>query len=76
MMAVVTALRKLGTAATADQIRDFIAHQQDLAGIEGLYNFVKVPQRGLDISNVVVTEWSPTADTWEAVAKPTGIPLR
>ncbi len=76
MMAVVAALRQLGTAATADQIRDFIAHQQELAGIEGLYNFVKIPQRGLDISNVVVTEWSPTADAWQAVAKPGGIPLR
>jgi branched-chain amino acid transport system substrate-binding protein len=75
-MTIVTALRKLGTAATADQVRDFIAHQQNLAGIEGLYDFVKVPQRGLDITDTVVTEWSPAADTWEAVSKPGGEPLR
>jgi branched-chain amino acid transport system substrate-binding protein len=68
-------LRKLGTSATAAQMRDFIAHQTDHAGVNGIYNYVKVPQRGLDVSNAVVTRWSSTAKTWQVVSKPTGVPL-
>jgi branched-chain amino acid transport system substrate-binding protein len=74
-MTVVAALRKLGTGASAEQIRDFIAHQQNLPGIEGLYDFVKIPQRGLDVSDTVVTEWSPKANTWVAMSKAGGTPL-
>jgi branched-chain amino acid transport system substrate-binding protein len=71
----VEALRKLGTTATAAQGRDFIDHQTDHVGVNGIYNYVKVPQRGLDVSNAVVTRWSPTAKTWQVVSKPTGVPL-
>ena len=74
-MFVVLALRKLGVAATAEQIRDFIAHQRNLPGVEGLYDFVKVPQRGLDVSDSVMTEWSPAAQTWIALSKVRGVPL-
>ena len=54
---IVGALRKLGTKANAEQVRDYIASQTDLPGISGLYNFKKVPQRGLTVANAVVTRW-------------------
>ncbi len=75
-MFVVMALRKLGTDATAHQIRDFIANQRNLAGVEGLYDFVKVPQRGLDVSDAVMTEWDPVAKFWVAVSTAGAAPLQ
>jgi branched-chain amino acid transport system substrate-binding protein len=74
MLIVVTALRTLGPDATSAQIRDYIAHLKGYAGINGLYDFEKYPQRGLSEDNVVVTRWSTAANTWQVVSKPTGIP--
>jgi branched-chain amino acid transport system substrate-binding protein len=74
-MIVVDALRKLGTKATATQIRDHIAHLKGFAGVNGIYDFTKTVQRGLDIDNAVVTTWNPQSKLWEPVSKLTGIPL-
>ena len=74
-MIVVEALRKLGTKADARQIRDYIAHLKGFAGVNGIYDFTKTAQRGLDIDNAVVTTWNPQSKLWEPVSKLTGIPL-
>jgi branched-chain amino acid transport system substrate-binding protein len=74
-MAVVAALRKYGPGATATQVRDFIAGQTHLAGIDGFYDFIKVPQRGLDIGDGVMTRWSKSDDTWIPVSRAGGAPL-
>jgi branched-chain amino acid transport system substrate-binding protein len=74
-MIVVDTLRQLGPKATAQQVRDYIANLKGYAGINGLYDFPKNPQRGLDVSGAVVTLWSAKHKTWELVSKPTGIPL-
>ena len=75
MMSVVAALRKYGPGATAAQVRDFIAGQSHLAGIDGIYDFIKVPQRGLDIGDGVMTRWSVADDTWIPVSSAGGAPL-
>lgn len=72
---VVSALKKLGPAATAEQVRDYLAKLNGFAGINGLYDFPKIPQRGLDESNVVVTRWDAGAGTWVTVSHPRGVPL-
>jgi branched-chain amino acid transport system substrate-binding protein len=74
-MIVIDALRKLGVDATAAQVRDYIANLKGFAGINGIYDFTKVPQRGLDAQGAIVTLWSPAHQTWELVSKPTGLPL-
>jgi branched-chain amino acid transport system substrate-binding protein len=74
-MIVVHALRTLGPDATAAQVHDFIVHLQNFAGVNGIYDFVNEPQRGLDVSNSVVTRWSPEQKTWQVVSKPTCVPL-
>jgi branched-chain amino acid transport system substrate-binding protein len=74
-MIVVHALRTLGPDATAAQVHDFIMHLQNFAGVNGSYDFVREPQRGLDVTNSVVTRWSPEQKTWQVVSKPTGVPL-
>ncbi len=73
---VVEALRKLGTKATASQVKDYVSSQTNLAGINGIYDFKSVPQRGLTVRNALVSRWDPAANTWIVVSQPTGIPLK
>jgi len=72
---VIDALRHLGVNAGAKEVRDYIANLKGFAGLNGIYDFPKTPQRGLDVDGAVVTLWSPAHQTWELVSKPTGIPL-
>ncbi len=71
---VVEALRKLGLGVSAVQLRDYIGGLKGFAGIDGMHDFVGSPQRGLDLSDVVVTRWDRTKNTWVAVSKPGGEP--
>jgi branched-chain amino acid transport system substrate-binding protein len=74
-MILIDALRKLGPNATAAQVREHLAKLQGFIGVNGTYDFVKTPQRGLEVDNVVVTRWSSSLKHWEVMSKPTGIPL-
>jgi branched-chain amino acid transport system substrate-binding protein len=74
-MIVIGALQHLGLNATAQQVRDYIGGLKGFAGINGVYDFPKIPQRGIDVQAAVITLWNPTAQTWQLVSKPTGIPL-
>lgn len=73
-MIVVDALRKLGENPTAADIRDYISKLKGYAGVVGVYDFTKIPQRGVDENAAVVTRWNPAVKNWEVVSKPTGIP--
>lgn len=72
---VVDALKKLGPDVSAAKLKDYLLHLQGQPGVNGIYDFVKYPQRGLSIDNTLVTRWNPQADRWDVVAKPTGVPL-
>src|SRR6202034_3005447 len=50
-MLLVTALRALKPGADAAEVRDYLAHRNDQPGVQGLYNFVKDPQRGLSLDD-------------------------
>jgi branched-chain amino acid transport system substrate-binding protein len=69
---IIDALRKLGPNATATQIHDYLANAK-VPGVNGIHDYKKEPQRGLDLSALVVTLWSPSANTWQVISKPTGI---
>lgn len=71
---VVDALRKLKADATAEDLRNYLLNLKGIAGINGFYDFKAVPNRGLDESNVVVTRWDASAQTWAVVSDPLGIP--
>jgi branched-chain amino acid transport system substrate-binding protein len=73
---VVDALKKLGPNATAPQVRDYLAHLKNYAGIDGIYDFERVPQRGLDVQDAVVTRWTPDKHRWLPVSAPAGAPLK
>ncbi len=74
-MMIVHALRTLGPNATAQQVRDLVGSLQGYAGIDGLYDFKKSPQRGLDVSNAVVTRWNQAKLDFEVVSQPGGAPI-
>jgi branched-chain amino acid transport system substrate-binding protein len=73
---VVDALRHVGPTATATQIRDYIATLRGFAALDGLYDFVQIPQRGIDGSNLIVMQWDAPRDTWIAATRIGGGLLR
>jgi branched-chain amino acid transport system substrate-binding protein len=71
-MIVVDALRHLGANATAAQLRDHIAHLKAYAGVYGIYDFEKLPQRGIGQKDAVVVRWNAGKAMFEAVSQPGG----
>jgi branched-chain amino acid transport system substrate-binding protein len=71
---MIDALRKLGPNASPAQIREYVANLRGWAGIGGTYDFRAVPQRGLDINNVVIVRWDQEKGTWTGVSKLGGYP--
>ncbi len=71
---VVDALRKLGPNVTAVQLRDYLGSLKGFAGIDGMHDFAASPQRGLDLTDVVVTRWDPAKHVWVPLSKPGGEP--
>ena len=72
---VTAALNKLPPDADAAQLHDYLVKVQDFYGIDGHYDFVHVPQRGLDVSDAIVVRWDAATKDWDPVSKLTGIPL-
>src|ERR1700761_3343951 len=71
---LVSALRKLGTGATAKQIHSYISGLTSFQGIDGTYDF-KASQpdnRGLTIKDVYVAKWNKAAQDWTAASGPAG----
>jgi branched-chain amino acid transport system substrate-binding protein len=71
---VASGLRKLGTGATAAQLRQYI-DGTDFAGVDGTYNFNKYPQRGLGPEASTVTSYDAKTDSWVWLSQPGGEPL-
>jgi branched-chain amino acid transport system substrate-binding protein len=74
-MLAIDALRAAGPGAAPEQIRAHIAGIAGWAGINGVYDFQKEPQRGLDIDNAVVTRWDVAGKRWVIVSKAAGAPF-
>jgi branched-chain amino acid transport system substrate-binding protein len=71
----VAALRKFGTAMSAEQMRAYLAAYKGI-GVLGDYNFVARPQRGVDASTVLIARWDKGRDDVIAVSKFGGEPIR
>jgi branched-chain amino acid transport system substrate-binding protein len=64
---VVDAYRKLGTGASADQIRSYILGLNNYAGISGVYDFTDKgagAQRGLSEKDVLIMRWDEAKSAW------------
>lgn len=67
---VLDALAKLGPDATATRLRDYIAGLKGYAGINGVYDFTKEPQRGLTVEQTIVTHWDSAKKAFVPVSTP------
>jgi branched-chain amino acid transport system substrate-binding protein len=74
-MLLVSAYRQLGLSAKPEEVRAYLAAVRGWAGINGVYDFEKTPQRGLDVTDSVVTRWQADKKTWVIVSKPGGEPI-
>jgi branched-chain amino acid transport system substrate-binding protein len=72
---VTTGLRTLKPGATAADLRTWLSSLKDFPGAVGYYDFAATPQRGLDESSVMITQWQADASTWKVVSHPKGMPL-
>ncbi|MDF2118673.1 ABC transporter substrate-binding protein [Roseiarcaceae bacterium H3SJ34-1] len=72
---IISALRKLGAKASAEEVRAYVAGLTGYAGVNGLYDFKATPQRGLSNVNAVMTRWDASKRNWIPVSKPTGFLL-
>jgi branched-chain amino acid transport system substrate-binding protein len=72
----IEALRARGTNATAEQLRSYIANLRGFNGISGEYDFRDGSQRGLSDKNIMVIRWNGDRDTWTAVSRLGGMPVR
>jgi branched-chain amino acid transport system substrate-binding protein len=69
---IIDAYKKIGTAATADQLNDYIQHLNGWVGINGVYDYRDGSQRGIGIDGVVMDRWDPVKDDFVIVSKPGG----
>ena len=70
-----TALKKVGANASAEQLRAYLANMSGIAGVNGTYDFKRVPQRGLDDRAVVIVRWNESGGTWTPASKAGGAQL-
>jgi branched-chain amino acid transport system substrate-binding protein len=73
---VIAALKKLGPAATAEQVRSYIANLTDFAGVDGIYDFKANPERGLGPDSAIVVRYDAKTKAWAWLTKPGGEPLK
>jgi branched-chain amino acid transport system substrate-binding protein len=70
------AFKKLGVAATPAQLRDYLLNLHGLSGANGPYDFRDGSQRGLTEKNGIMVRWDAPQDTWVAISKFGGVPLK
>jgi hypothetical protein len=73
---VINAYKKLGTNATATQLRAYLSDLHGFAGANGVYDFRDGSQRGLTEANAIMVRWDAGRDTWVAISKFGGEPLK
>ena len=75
MMLMVGVLRKDGVGTTARRMRDELLKVTDFAGINGMYDFRRGDQRGLDPRSSPIVRWDKNDGEFVAVSKAGGLPL-
>ncbi len=75
-MIVLSALRSLGLNASAEQVAAYIDHLSDFAGVDGRYDFQKLPQRGVGVDSAIIVRWSAEKNDWLPVSAMGGAVLK
>lgn len=71
---VIDALKHLGTDATADQIRGYLSGVSGWSGVSGIYDFKKIPQRGVGSDWLYMLRWNPATQSVSVVSRAGGYP--
>jgi branched-chain amino acid transport system substrate-binding protein len=71
----VEGLRALGPNATPDALRKWILGLKDFAGVNGIYDFTRYPERGLSHDTSVIVTYDPKGPSWKWVSQIGGAPL-
>ncbi len=69
---LVDALRHLGPNATSAQIHGYIDGVQNWVGIDGVYDYKAVPQRGVGEAATIMYRWNPVDKVFTIASKPRG----
>ena len=71
---IVAAYRRLGTEATAEQIRSYVSGLKGWAGVDGIYDFTdrEHPNRGLGQDAGIMYRWDPDKEQFTIVSKIAG----
>lgn len=75
MLLMIDVLRKHGVGTTAPQMRDALLKTTDFAGINGMFDFRRGDQRGLDPRSSPIVRWDKTSGEFVTVSKAGGQPL-
>ncbi len=75
-MLVVTALRKVGPNASASDVHTYLENLSGWTGILGSYNFRTQSQRGLGRNAVFIARWTPSNESWAAMSRGGGVPIK
>jgi branched-chain amino acid transport system substrate-binding protein len=67
-LAVVDALRTLGTDVAPAQLHEYLENLHGWAGIQGIYDFRKGDQRGLGENGAALFRWNPGRKDWDLAA--------
>ena len=70
------AYKKLGVNASAAELKRYISRLHGFAGANGVYDFRDGTQRGLTERSAIMVRWDATRDTWVAISKFGGAPLK
>ncbi len=68
-MVVIDALRHLGSDVSASALRDYLLTLHGWAGVDGIYDFRAIPQRGIGQSSIVMVRWDADKAGWIPVSK-------
>jgi branched-chain amino acid transport system substrate-binding protein len=74
-MVLVDAIKKLGTDVTGPKLHDYLVKLKGWTGVDGSYDYVANPQRGIGGQNVVMVRWDVAKAKGEAVSDYGGKPL-
>ena len=66
---------RIGIGTTARQMRDDLLKVTDFAGINGMYDFRRGDQRGLDPRSSPIVRWDKASGEFVTVSKAGGLPL-
>jgi len=75
-MLILSALNKVGLEASASQIADYINGLRSWSGVDGQYDFQKIPQRGVGEDYTVIVRWVAGDNRWIGLSKLGGVPLK